>query len=732
MGGIRRTLGDALSFERESFSPAAGLRSAIALLGVMLAGLAGLGPAGAVTMGAGALITGLGGRVSGLRRPAVTMLLIAAAMALSTFTGAVSGRVLWIHLVLMALWAGAAGLLSAVSTGAGVIGVQALMAMIVFGRFPEPPAGAARLGALVLAGGAAQVLVASSVHLPPALGRQQRAVAAAYRLLAAAATAAASGSGPPGRPVPTAVGSGPPDRAAGPGELPSSLPAAIALDEAEDALRYPGLFGRPDVASLRGLVDEGRRIRVTMAGLGAAGASPDLLTHAATVLSGVADTLEKGSRRRGDPADPGPAPTPPAGQRAAAALLGQLRAVQSMAAGAADLTPGRLQGLRPSTKRTAALASLRTLGETLRANATVRSPSGRHAVRMGVVVPLASLLADHLPLQRGYWIAVTAAVVLKADFATTFTRGAGRMAGTAAGVAVAGLVGASLHPGQDGSLALIFMLAVAGYSLFQANYAAAIGFITALVVFLLDLLTPDTLGTAADRLVDTLVGGAIALGAYALWPTWSEGEVRASVAELAEADRAYLACALDQSSSYESLRQAARSARLARTRAESAVARSLAEPARHQAATDVARGVLAALRRVVLAVHLIRSDRSPAGEARPDVAGGPAWEALAAGLDDTMAALVSALRAERAGFPPTDPSRSPPTDPSWPAPTDPSGSPPTGPAGLGLPSLRALHDRLDPGSPFWTETDELVDAVNSLCDLLSRPAAGPSPLPPAP
>jgi uncharacterized membrane protein YccC len=46
---------------------------------------------------------------------------------------------------------------------------------------------------------------------------------------------------------------------------------------------------------------------------------------------------------------------------------------------------------------------------------------------------------------------------------------------------------------------------------FPASFALGFAFITTLVVFLLDAVTGDTLATAGDRLLDTLVGGAIGL-----------------------------------------------------------------------------------------------------------------------------------------------------------------------------------------------------------------------------
>jgi len=699
--GIRRTLRESIRFQRDSVSLGAGIRSSIALGTVLALGLHAFGTTAGVTMGAGALVVGLGGRAAGLRSPALTMTFIALAMTLSTFAGSVTGSTVWLHFILLAGWGFGAGLMSAVSTGAAVIGLQAVVGLIVFGRFPESAGGAARLAGFVLAGGMAQVLAAAVVHLPPALGRQRRAVAGAYRLLAASA-----GGGPDA----------------------STLPAAAALDEAEATLAFPGLFGRTDVAALRGLIDEGRRIRVSLAGLARLGGQDEVRATTEAALSAVAEALRSGTDLLSAPlarlteAEERYARSTTSPRPVLSALSGQIRAAVTMTREAAGLhvalsafpaRPDRSRSEPPAVRvrhqlnrfRSSAAAS----ADGLRANLTLHSPAGRHAVRMAVVVPGSYLLAEHLPLQRGYWIAVTAAVVLKADFATTFTRGIGRTLGTALGAALAGLIAAGFHPGRDATLIIIVGLGTAAFSVFQAGYAAGIGFITALVVFLLDLVTPDSFGTAADRLIDTLVGGALALAAYALWPTWSEDAVRTALAQLVDELRAYVGLVLNPDSQYPAVREAARCARLARTQAEAAVERLMAEPARHQGDPSQLRAVMAGLRRVVQAAHLIRSG---------DTSGIP--PELAAAVDEAMTGLVGTLRAGNGlgggGLP--APGRA-----AGPAPA--AGAGPAAEAGpapaaeTGLPPLRAIQEHIDRLDPAWEGTDQLVDAINTVGAVLA-------------
>ena len=117
---------------------------------------------------------------------------------------------------------------------------------------------------------------------------------------------------------------------------------------------------------------------------------------------------------------------------------------------------------------------------------------------------------------------------------------------------------------------LVGLLAFAGYAVFPASFAAGFAFITAVVVFLLNAISPDTLATAWARLVDTLVGGGLGLIAYAVWPTWSRTPARQALADLLAAQRAYLDAILaalitDGGPTRARCGRSSRRARLART-----------------------------------------------------------------------------------------------------------------------------------------------------------------------
>ena len=125
--------------------------------------------------------------------------------------------------------------------------------------------------------------------------------------------------------------------------------------------------------------------------------------------------------------------------------------------------------------------------------------------------------------------------MLKPEFQETFARGVGRVAGTVLGATMATVVASTLNPGHATLVLLVLACVWSGYAVFRINYAVFSIFITGYVVFLMVLAGGVSQSDVVTyRIVDTALGGAAALIAYALWPTWTGGQVRALLADLIE------------------------------------------------------------------------------------------------------------------------------------------------------------------------------------------------------
>jgi uncharacterized membrane protein YccC len=141
-----------------------------------------------------------------------------------------------------------------------------------------------------------------------------------------------------------------------------------------------------------------------------------------------------------------------------------------------------------------------------------------YALRLTLCIAVAELVRQVVPTGRSYWIALTAAVVLKSDFGSVFARAIQRAGGTLVGVAI-GAALLELIPRGIGDVvaiaALAFMLPIA----LQRQYGMFTTFLTPLVVLLVDLLAPHGWSTLGDRLVDTCIGcGIVVVLGYLLWP----------------------------------------------------------------------------------------------------------------------------------------------------------------------------------------------------------------------
>ncbi len=161
--------------------------------------------------------------------------------------------------------------------------------------------------------------------------------------------------------------------------------------------------------------------------------------------------------------------------------------------------------------------SRQTVVEVLRENLTPRSVTLRHALRVGVTAAAATALAHYLGVQRGYWVTLTALIVLQPSAGATWVKGMQRIGGTVlGGIAAAGIIALVHDPAV--LLVFVFLLAVAAVSVLLVNYGVYSALLTPTFVLLAETSTPDP-HLAGIRMMNTLIGGALALAAAkVLWP----------------------------------------------------------------------------------------------------------------------------------------------------------------------------------------------------------------------
>lgn len=577
LAALRHTGRAGLRPERALSDPYRAVRGAAAVALVLFPVLAVGGPAPATSAALGAFIAGTATFQRSFRPRPSLALAAGLGLGVSTFLGYLAVSVPGLFPVLLATWAFAAGLAWSLGPTAGVVATNTLTVMLVVVQLPVSVATAAAHAGLCALGGGAQALVITLWPIK-SWGAQRDALADAYASLADYARRLRHD----------------PHAAMDPDPLMTARHAA-AVTPWQDRRRPPELRG------LRGIAE---RIRPTLAAiadpeLGAAAEGPER-DRARELLDGAAQLLDALARaiRTGEPASyPASAPAAliaparPVLHGPALRAARRLTALLGRAFGGLDQntestleTPVAGPGgalLRPGLARMLPVA-VRTARRQLRAG----SPILHHAVRLSGVVTAAYLLAKLTGLHHSYWAAMTAAMVIRPDFVQTYSRGVARVAGTVVGVLLATGVVELLHPGDWAACALAVVCIAGAYLTLRTGYAVMTTCISAYVVFLLGLEPEPPLSTAYERILMTLLGGAVALLAYALFPTWETARLPERTAEWITAVGRYAGAVLaaygdPAGRDPRAVRTALLDAREARAAFLQARERAEAEPVRH-------------------------------------------------------------------------------------------------------------------------------------------------------
>ena len=571
------------------------------------------------------------------------MLLTAIAAGISAFVGSALGASAALMTLAALIWGIAGGLLVALGPNAGRAGLTSMILLVVTAATPRAPHEALAAAALIFAGGILQMLLAIAAWPLQRYRPERHALAALCQQLAASARQRADLAQPP--------------------------PVTQALLDVESLLHGAHRARGEVMETFRVLAGIVERIRRELLALGDLESSVDdheargtlarLREYAARTLSGLADALERG-------ASPLAAAAAMEGFDSALAALDELRAKTAdrriqrkltIALARANGLAGQLRaalrnadfaGSSGDLRAEAAQARLpralrpRSALATLRANLTLSSVAFRHAIRCGVCLAIAVAGERAVGLPHGYWIPMTTAIVLKPDFAGTFSFGLLRVIGTLLGLV---LTTALVHYafGSDWErLALLAVLCVGFRLLTTVHYGIGVMLLTGLVVILLsfDGIAPG--GTMVARGIATVIGSALALTGYVLWPSRESPRVQSALAAMIDAYRGHFSALLrGDASARANARSAARSTR---TNAQASLERLRGEPRHDRALLALGEGVFANANRFIrasMALEAVLDDASALPQREHVLA-------FAARVDAALAAIADSLRSGNA------------------------------------------------------------------------------------
>jgi uncharacterized membrane protein YccC len=544
-------------------------------------------------------------------------------------------------------------MLVALGTTAADVGVISTVVLLVYSAQALTTMQALQAAGLALAGGLLQILLSIALWPVRRYEPERRSLAALYSALGGIATR--------------------------PSEATSSPLATKEIAQAHDALS--GLTTDTSLSALRyrSLLSQAERIRLSLATLGrlrsrlaredvfhpAIAALDQFRENTAILLRAIANSLESGkeidlqadrlvlgialaeqlSRTGEDEAQNFSNAVMRDVKFQADALGGQLRAAIELSRNATpegEAEFDKREALQPVWMRfTSRLA-------TLRANLNLQSGAFRHAIRLMICVALGNSLGRVIHPYRAYWIPMTIVLVLKPEFAVTFSRGVLRIFGTLAGLLLAT---ALFHFFPIHTAMEIFLIALFTFLtrwIGPANYGIFGVSISALIVLLISITGLAPKEVIVARGVNTIIGGAFALVAYLAWPTWERTRLPDLFAVLLASYRNSFRSAfgklLDPASASAREREHARQAsRIARSNLETSFERLTAEPGISREQLYAANAMLASSHRFAHALIAVEAGIPESGASKPQ----PQFRQFAEAVENTLELLSAIFRGER-------------------------------------------------------------------------------------
>ncbi|WPB93143.1 FUSC family protein [Streptomyces malaysiensis] len=636
---LKETARTGLAIERTRTEPLVAVRAACGVALVVGVALWLGSPTLAVSAAFGAFSAGIATFQRSWRPRPWLALAAASGLAVSTFLGYLAAAHTLTFVIMLAVWTLMTGMSWAVGPVSGLVSTQMVAVMLITVTLPTSTMGALGHALLVGLGGVVQAALIVIFPVRP-WGVQRDALADALAGVADYARRLRYDPVAPFDPKP--------------------------LMEARGAAALTPRQARRRPRQLRGYRVLAERIRPVLASLadpvvGAPEEGPErdrvreLLAATGTVLDSVAHAIRHGTPVRVPSEAMSVLRMPEDGPKLSGAARRAALRLFSLVADVVEASDEPVEEVsaegrtvhrflpRPGIAGTAAMA-LRAVHREARWS----SPVLRHAVRLCAVSVSGYLLSTALPLGHAYWAPLTSTMVLRPDFAQTYSRGVARFLGTLAGVLVGGGVVALVHPGPSVSAALAVLAVLAMYLLLRTGFIVTSACVSAYVVFLLSIAGEAWGQTVQARVALTLLGGLLAMVAYAVFPAWETPRLRDRLANWLAANGAFATAVFDAYAHPadrrpRQVRDALLDARAARAAWEQSEAQAHREPVRHRglsrAAARAAQTALSMMGRTVmlLEAHL------------PERAAAPTEEAgeFASALRQAMPEAVEAVRKRR-------------------------------------------------------------------------------------
>jgi uncharacterized membrane protein YccC len=173
------------------------------------------------------------------------------------------------------------------------------------------------------------------------------------------------------------------------------------------------------------------------------------------------------------------------------------------------------------------------------------SPVFRFAIRVALAVSCGLWIADHLPYaSHGYWIVLTIVVILKPNYSMTKRRRSDRLIGTMIGCVLTAIILNFVHE-PVALLTLLFIVTAAAPAFIYIKYRYTAIASSMQILLQINLLIPSSHAVIGERLIDTVLGAAIATAFSFVLPSWEYRTLPRLLTAVLQASQKYISASRD-------------------------------------------------------------------------------------------------------------------------------------------------------------------------------------------
>ena len=188
----------------------------------------------------------------------------------------------------------------------------------------------------------------------------------------------------------------------------------------------------------------------------------------------------------------------------------------------------------------------RSLMQRLKDQLSFQHPRMRHAIRLSICFMIGYAISEVFHVAKGEWIVLTSLFVCQPSYSETRRRLLQRVMGTLTGV-IFGVLVIRILPTVAGQLLLMLAAAFAFFAWLRRKYSVAVVFITIFVLCVFNLISNQGGAVMLPRLIDTLIGSALAIiTVRLLWPDWQYERMPSLLNEAFRKNAAYFEVIIDE------------------------------------------------------------------------------------------------------------------------------------------------------------------------------------------